>query len=55
MTSSASARSRRAAGRPLKSPLAVAGGYGRADLTGGAEAAPATRRITLTDRRGDTR
>jgi site-specific recombinase XerD len=46
---SASARSRRAAGRPLKSPLAVAGGSWQPDPAAGREA-PVTRGSLLPDR-----
>jgi len=47
MTSSTSARSRHAAGRPLKSPLALASDYGRANEPA---ASSGSRRTALTDR-----
>jgi hypothetical protein len=44
------ARSRRAAGRPLKSPLAVASGYAGSAPRGAAEASFAVEGIALTER-----
>jgi site-specific recombinase XerC len=50
MTASTSAPTRRAAGHPLKSPLALAGDYSHADVGGEAEASPGGRRTAVTDR-----